>query len=201
MNKINKLHPIHKVYDGIFNSCSGVQVSLKEPTAKMIVLQDIAVSLNNICRFGGQIPEFYSVLQHSLLVYALAPKELAGVALLHDATEGYLGDVIKPLKVILDYSYSDIEKRFQKAIFERFSLDESLMSAIKRYDTQALQMEHDYFFNIRKSPLKHILDMFKPDVERRSPFIVDTDWVKIYKDLVYENCPNLLNDELIGGAI
>jgi len=163
----------------------------------MININDVAMGLNNICRFGGQIPEFYSVLQHSLLVYALAPKELGAVALLHDASEAYLGDVIKPLKVILDTKYTDIEDDFTAAIFNRFYVDIKLMPKIKQYDKQALEIEHDYFFNLRPSPLKNILAMFEPAEAKGSMFypLMKVDWIKIFTDLVWQNCPGAFKME------
>ncbi len=73
-------------------------------TADDIEIEDIARGLSNICRFGGQIEKFYSVAQHSVICAEVAeyllkhPKEIVVSALLHDASEAYLGDFIRPIK-------------------------------------------------------------------------------------------------------
>ena len=61
-------------------------------------IEDIAHGLAFQCRFNGQTGTFYSVAQHSLMVMSLVPEELQFAALLHDAAEAYLGDMVKPLK-------------------------------------------------------------------------------------------------------
>lgn len=142
----NTLHPVHAVYDGLFNTASHKKMNIIEPTADMFTLNDIATGLSNICRFGGQLPRFYSVAQHSILVCELAPPELKREALMHDATEAYLGDMIKPLKVIVGDAYTDVEQRFTIVISDKYNLDAGKLLAIKQFDKQALEIEHEYFF-------------------------------------------------------
>lgn len=141
---MEKFHPVHSVYDGLFNTASGIKVNIHNPDVSTIYIDDIASALSKICRFGGNINQFYTVAQHSLLVAALAPKELKLEALLHDASEAYIGDVIKPLKVVLGNAYSVIEDRFMDTISERFGLDQEKLKAIKQYDKEALELEHAY---------------------------------------------------------
>ena len=62
-----------------------------------ICLEDIAFALSNISRFGGHVP-FLSVAEHSVRVCMAAPPKLKKAALLHDAAEAYIGDIIWPLK-------------------------------------------------------------------------------------------------------
>ncbi len=139
------LHPVHNVYDGLFNSASGLVIDLNNPTPDMICLEDIAAALSKICRFGGHTNYFYSVAQHSLLVAQLAPKELELEALMHDAAEAYLGDVIKPLKVLIADIYTGIENKFMDCIIEKFNLDRQKLEAIKPYDMEALELEHNLY--------------------------------------------------------
>lgn len=108
----------------------------------MICLTDIAQGLANTCRFGGQMQKFYSVAQHSILVTMLAPPELQKAALLHDAAEAYLGDIIKPLKNMIS-GYAEIETAFERVIFKKFGVDFDLLKEIKPYDMRALTIEYE----------------------------------------------------------
>lgn len=139
-----KFHPVHSCYDGVFNTCSGAVANILNPNPDDIVLEDIARGLSNTCRFGGQIHSFYSVAAHTLLVWHLVPKELKAAALLHDASEAYIGDVIKPLKVLLP-EYEAIEAKWMTTIFKKYGVDISDLEKIKPYDRAALEFEHNYF--------------------------------------------------------
>jgi uncharacterized protein len=139
----NTPHPVYAVYDGKFNTASGKTINLLDPDPASIWIEDIAASLSKTCRFGGQTNAFYSVAQHCCMVSDLAPERLKLPALLHDASEAYLGDVIKPLKVIIADSYCPIEDRFMEAICMVFNIDTALMAEIKPYDQQALLIEHE----------------------------------------------------------
>lgn len=77
---------------------TGKRFDLLEPDADMIDPWDICHSLAHLCRFNGHTREFYSVAQHSCIVAELVPEEHKLAALLHDATEAYLGDITRPLK-------------------------------------------------------------------------------------------------------
>lgn len=144
---IYPIHPIHSCYDGVFNTGTGKLISLKNPKPEAICISDIAAALSKICRFGGHSSHFYSVAQHSVLVAALAPEWARKEALLHDAAEAYLGDVIKPLKVILGDVYAAMEERFEAAIAEKFGLktDPEIKDLVKHFDLMALELEHEAF--------------------------------------------------------
>lgn len=141
----NLYHDVHDNKVGVFNTRSGLLVDLNNPTVDMICAEDIAHALGNICRFGGHTDVNYSVLEHSFLVAALAPYHLFLEAILHDGTEAYLGDVIKPLKNILGSVYTDLESKFEDLIIEKYGLIRENLQAIKKFDREALELEHRAF--------------------------------------------------------
>jgi 5'-deoxynucleotidase YfbR-like HD superfamily hydrolase len=141
----HRIQPIGQVNDGLANANSGKLINFHAPTMDMIRLDDIALALSNICRFGGQIHSFYSVAEHTLLVWHLAPDHLKQVALLHDAAEAYVGDVIKPFKNLLGKAFEDFELKFQTVIFEKYGVDQSLLEELKIYDNLATEIEFNFF--------------------------------------------------------
>ena len=113
MQQQQYFHPVHEFYSGHFNTVSGKIIDLNHPTEDMIDIKDIAAALSKICRFGGQINQFYSVAQHCVLVAAMAPAIIKKEALMHDAAEAYLLDIPKPLKHQLGRSYKKFEVLFE----------------------------------------------------------------------------------------
>jgi len=172
MSKQPTFHPVHSVYEGVFNTVSGQVVDLHKPTPEMIHIEDIARALSKICRFGGHTRKFYSVAQHSVLVSNLLPPVLMLDGLLHDATEAYVGDVIKPLKVLISDVYDKIEERFACAIARKFGLirsetidkdwhispDKAVREHIKQADRRALELEHEAFQKGNLKPLKRAIN-------------------------------------------
>lgn len=136
---------VHDNAKGMFNTYTGMLVDLKNPTVDMIKTEDIAEALSRICRFGGHIERFYSVAEHSLLVAALAPRELKLEALSHDFTEAFVGDVIKPLKNLLGEPFKTIESNFENLIIQKYGLNKDKLADVKLYDSIALEMEHEAF--------------------------------------------------------
>ena len=124
----------------------GNYVDLANPTPEMIDLPTIAAALSKICRFGGHVPRYYSVAEHCVLAAAHAFSDgyignVLEAILLHDAAEAYVGDVVKPLKVLLP-EYADIEQRMENAVAARFGIDfDGCSDVIKRYDRIMLKAE------------------------------------------------------------
>lgn len=142
---------VHETLSGHFTTIGGRRVSIISPTVEQIALDDIAHALSQLCRFGGHTPAFYSVAQHSILVMELAaeanePKNIQLAALMHDATEAYVQDVIKPLKNRIGEPYEQIERRFESVIGTAFGIYVSEFHYIKMYDQKALEIEYEYFF-------------------------------------------------------
>lgn len=126
-----------------FVTASGKRVHVLEPDPELICIEDVAHALALTCRFGGHCETFYSVAQHSVHVSMLVPQRLAKAALLHDATEAYLGDVIRPLKRELG-NYASIEASWEIAVRARFGLEWLTIAddcEIKRADLVALATE------------------------------------------------------------
>lgn len=119
----------------------GNRFFLTNPHIDDVAIEDIAHGLAYQCRFNGQTRSFYSVAQHSLMVMSLVPETLRFSALLHDAAEAYLGDMVKPLKNLFP-EFSVIEARVMEIIGHRFGLDLThLDPAIKQADLIALATE------------------------------------------------------------
>ena len=110
---------------------SGRRLDLLDPTPMDIEIEDIAHGLAFVARWNGQtIGDWpYSVAEHSLLVEAiygrLHPSASAGnrlMALLHDAPEYVIGDMISPVKHAVGASYGELDDRLAAAIHLRFGL-------------------------------------------------------------------------------
>ena len=78
-------------------TASGLGFDPEDPKPEAIVIEDIAHALSNICRFGGHTGSFYSVAQHSVLVSLHTNAKFARAGLMHDASEAYIGDIIRPV--------------------------------------------------------------------------------------------------------
>jgi uncharacterized protein len=141
----NDIINVHSHFQGKFNTSTGRLIDLKDPTPEMIHIEDIATALSRICRFGGHSSAFYNVAQHSLLVTYKVPHEAKKWALMHDAAEAYLGDVIKPLKVLLEPHYRLIEERFEQAIIKAFDIPvtDEIKEHVKKADQEMLEVEHE----------------------------------------------------------
>lgn len=118
---------------------SGRQIDLVNFVPQDADIETIAHALSNICRFGGHVPEFYSVAQHSVIV-AQQGGWIAG--LLHDAHEAFTGDRVRPLKNVVGPSYHDeLDQRIQDAIERNFSLSAFDREFIKYLDNRTLATE------------------------------------------------------------
>ncbi len=125
---------------------SGRRLDLLDPSPLDIEIEDIAHGLARVARWNGQTlgDHPFSVAEHSLLVERLVgvlkPKAAAADrlhALLHDAPEYVIGDMISPFKAALGYDYRAFEARLAHAVRIRFGLsepDEALLKLIKRAD-------------------------------------------------------------------
>ncbi|MCC6598469.1 MAG: HD family hydrolase [Alphaproteobacteria bacterium] len=120
---------------------SGRRLDLIDPAAVDIEIEDIAHGLSRVARWNGQTTGAYpfSVAQHSLLVEELTVqmnREMSPAwrlaALLHDAPEYVIGDMISPFKAALGMDYRAFEERLQRAIHIRFGLPPDIPPALKK---------------------------------------------------------------------
>lgn len=133
---------------------SGRRLDLLDPSPLDIEISDIAHGLSRVARWNGQTvgDHAFSVAQHSLLVERIFsrrnPDADAGqrlTALLHDAPEYVIGDMISPFKAVVGGDYKSIEQHLQRAVHLRFGLepaiDGRLKKEIKRADQIAAYFE------------------------------------------------------------
>ena len=120
---------------------SGRRLDLLDPTPLDIEIEDIAHGLAFVARWNGQTRgDFpYSVAEHSLLVEELfrridknAPPKWCLAALLHDAPEYVIGDMISPVKAAVGPGYSVLDDRLSAAVHLRFGLPAAIPQTIKR---------------------------------------------------------------------
>jgi 5'-deoxynucleotidase YfbR-like HD superfamily hydrolase len=140
-----------KKYQTWFQTYSGVKFDPRNVRPKDIVIEDIAHALSMICRFGGHTEPFYSVASHcnrcAEVVFSgcqAAGDPLGGVkalqALLHDASEAYLCDIVKPVKVLIP-EYSEWEDSIWCVISKKFGVPEELFTEVRLADFTALATE------------------------------------------------------------
>jgi 5'-deoxynucleotidase YfbR-like HD superfamily hydrolase len=132
---------------------SGRRLDLIDPSPLDVEIGDIAHGLARVARWNGQTkgPEIFSVAQHSLLVEALfAARDVASpqarlAALLHDAPEYVIGDMISPFKAAVGGDYKLVEARLKRAVLIRFGLtaepSEDLERRIKVADRASAYLE------------------------------------------------------------
>lgn len=120
---------------------SGRRLDLLDPTPMDIEIVDIAHGLAFVARWNGQtVGDWpYSVAEHSLLVeeiftrlYPAAPVKWRLAALLHDAPEYVIGDMISPVKAAVGPGYGELDARLTAAIHIRFGLPSALPVAVKK---------------------------------------------------------------------
>ena len=120
---------------------SGRRLDLLDPSPLDVEIVDIAHGLARVARWNGQTSgaHIFSVAQHTLLVEAVMRAQNPRIddrirlaALLHDAPEYVIGDMISPFKAVLGDGYKSIEKRLLAAIHIRFGLPPVLADEITR---------------------------------------------------------------------
>lgn len=125
---------------------SGRRLDLLDPSPLDIEIEDIAHGLARVARWNGQTKgeHAFSVAQHSVLVEEFvarlwpesSPADLLG-ALLHDAPEYVIGDMISPFKAALGVGYTGFEGRLETAVHIRFGLPVKIPTPVRDLIKQA----------------------------------------------------------------
>ncbi len=174
---------------------SGRRLDLLDPTPMDIEIEDIAHGLAFVARWNGQTAGdyAYSVAEHSLLVETLftrlnpkAPVKWQLAALLHDAPEYVIGDMISPVKAAVGPSYGALDDRLSAAIHIRFGLPALIPATVKKQIKKADQIsawmeatqiagfapeEADKFFGRPDPKIMQGLDIhLRPPVQARNDF-------------------------------
>lgn len=120
---------------------SGRRLDLLDPSPVDVEVADIAHGLARVARWNGQTKgeHAFSVAQHCVLVERITAELQPGLtrearlmALLHDAPEYVIGDLISPFKVAIGINYKALELRLQSAIHLRFGLPSILPTVLAK---------------------------------------------------------------------
>lgn len=129
---------------------SGRYLDLANPSSEVIGLEDVAHGLAYTCRYSGQCADYYSVAQHAVMCSRKLAKDGRSVlerlaALHHDDSEAFLGDVVRPLKSLIQPQYGDLTEKMDQAITEAFGnhwpADALTLPVVKAADNWALMVE------------------------------------------------------------
>lgn len=170
---------------------SGRRLDLLNPSPLDIEIEDIAHGLARMSRWNGQTTGDwpFSVAQHSLLVEDLlvdmkpeAPSAWRMAALLHDAPEYVIGDLISPFKAAVGLDYKAFELKLLSAIHIRFGLpaeaSATLTKAIKKADQAAAFVEATQLAGFEKMEAKKIFGPPPATIDRHQLTPLPTDDVK-----------------------
>ena len=183
---------------------SGRRLDLLDPTPVDIEIQDIAHGLSFVARWNGQTNgDFpYSVAEHSLLVERIfselnpnSNSEARLTALLHDAPEYVLGDLISPVKAAVGYGYENLDDKLTAAIHRRFGLpakvSPQLKKKIKKADKVSAWLEAMEIAGFSRHEADKFFGKFDHyylsqfSIQIRPPAIVRKDYI--------DKCSNLLD--------
>ena len=122
-----------------FKTATGNIVFITDPKISTVTVEDIARSLSRQCRYAGHLKddvETYVVAQHSIMVSWLVEQthpRLSYQALMHDAVEAYIQDLIRPLKLNMP-GYMPLEDEWTRYVCSQFHIPCEHNSVIKQAD-------------------------------------------------------------------
>jgi hypothetical protein len=162
----------------LIRTFTGQSIDLLDPDPSAITIEDIAHGLAQTCRFSGQCPRFYSVAEHAIRVSYMVPEREGLAALLHDASEAYLSDLVSPVKALGGLSgYRALEARLMDVIYQRFGVvvpfGVVIPETVQRADAEIVELECATFFDG--------LDLL--DLECLAPGMAEARFLRRFSDL------------------
>jgi hypothetical protein len=146
---------------GWMQTYTGKQFFPTRPRIEDIDIRDIAHALSMICRYGGHVDRFYSVAEHCILMSQAVSPENALWALLHDATEAYVGDMVRPLKYTPGLElYREIEDNLMLLIAEKFGLSGGMPAEVHEADNRILLNERRAL--MKQTPADWVVEGLEP---------------------------------------
>lgn len=131
--------------DPVIRTYTGKYINIFDIKPDDIDIIDIAWRLSQTCRFGGFTKTFYSVAQHSIWCCENVLNDKFKLeALLHDASEAYIGDIPSPIKRVIPEIHQ-IENRIQEIIADKFKLQYPFPKEVHDIDKKALEYEWNSF--------------------------------------------------------
>lgn len=175
---------------GCIKTNSGIEFNIEYPQADMVDIHDVATALAMICRYNGQIPSFYSVAEHSVrvadwLIDNEYP-ELAFEGLMHDAAEAYVGDIVRPMKLMPEFAevYNDLEQNVERVIGEKFGIILHPMNPIvKEADKAVYEWEVEHIRSGKQMGYGHLtaLSRFMDKYEKLQVERKKAAWTRAYE--------------------
>ena len=181
---------------------SGRRLQILDPSPLDIEIEDIAHGLSFLARWNGQTTGEYpfSVAQHSLLVEDIFSKQFPNMdnhsklfALLHDAAEYVIGDMISPLKSHLGVNYEELDGKLTMAICIRFNIPTKKINIIKRRikiaDKKAAWLEAIHLAGFSKQEADSIfgkqefIEGLETNLLPEAPFFVRKKFVNRFNEL------------------
>lgn len=125
----------------------GQVIDVLDLDVSKISMQSIARRLSKICRFGGEIEDFYSVAQHCVNVSHLGLTLIeCQDGLMHENGEAFMGDLATPIKYLTELSgYRTLEKQINKLLLMHFTGRSVFCDNLKSFDSAALMLEASAF--------------------------------------------------------
>jgi len=161
---------------------TGKYLNVRDPQPDQIDIIDIAVGLSRMPRFAGHSVHFLPVAQHCILMSNIVSPENKLAALLHDASEAYLGDIAKPIKALMP-DYQALEDRLMTVIAAKFGFQYPLHPEAKALDAEMLYREWE-----TKVLDHHHKSMTELQAKRR--FLERYHWITTKKKLLkYHRLP------------
>ena len=176
--------------ESFLQTFTGKMISVQRPDPAMIDLRDIVASLSKQCRFNGHCSRFYSVGEHTVngvnLVRRHFPDNINLIKswFIHDFTEAYVGDVIRPVKRHLP-EFKTIEEGFHKATNKAFG--------VENYDHEGVMTIDNWMVMWEKRDLlpSNIVWPGMPDIDflnletlpEYSPWNVEAELWRMYEEI------------------